>query len=101
MYTNMYKYNISVHIILYTCIHMVYIKSLESKGTLVLSIVRKLGRMESLTVRVVAWSHAHLYVHTYIHKQIHNLDTYICTVPVVGNLLLLHHVLSAKIEKAS
>ena len=34
----------------YTCIHMMYIKSSESKGTLVLSIVHKLGRMESLTV---------------------------------------------------
>ena len=49
MNTNMYKH-ISVHIIIYTSIHMVYIKSSESKGTLVLSIERKLGRMESLTV---------------------------------------------------
>ena len=74
MYTNMYKHNCG-HV--YTCIHMVYIKSSESKGTLVLSIVCKLGRMESLTLRVVVWSHAHLYVHTYIHKQIHNLYTYV------------------------
>ena len=47
VHENTYK-NISVHI--YTCIHMVYTKSSESKGTLVLSIVHKLGRMESLTV---------------------------------------------------